>query len=337
MFGFVLGADRDAIDGVLNRDLVEPARGAVDYRCASESVIVIFATIERLGSGDGRDRLRGYVRELEASVWCLAADVSAGSRLVWYLPYLFADPGQAVASGREVYGYPKQAGVFAPDYPQALDQGGTTTVEALAIHPYDPNRKAELRPMISVERAPQLAGAQAVKGSGAGAFADLSELFAASLDVSGTLPFGPAPQASGAITPLSAPPPPPSPPGVPAWAARRVLDTLLGRSQRDDPAALIGEMADDPTLVFLKQFRDVSCPTKACYQAVVEAPLIADFASARYDALDRTLFEVTVGDWDSHPIASELGLQPATATAPQAAFRARLDFEIGLGLEVWRA
>ena len=81
---------------------------------------------------------------------------------------------------------------------------------------------------------------------------------------------------------------------------------------------LIVEMIENPTLVFLKQFRDVSCPTKACYQAIVEAPLAIHLSTASYEALDEQAFTLTVADWDSHPIASELGLLPRSPLASRA-------------------
>ena len=42
-----------------------------------------------------------------------------------------------------------------------------------------------------------------------------------------------------------------------------------------------------------------------------------------------------MADWDSHPIASDLGIAPGTGQTPQFAFRAKFDFDIQLGLEVW--
>ncbi len=332
LFGFVLDADAAAIDSLLHRDFNEPAGGAVDYRCGHSSVIVIFAAIEKLASGDPRDELRGYLSELEASVWCLAADVTAGSRLVWYLPYVFVDAGQAVASGREVYGYPKQIGLFEDDYPDKLENGGTTTVSAPAIDPYRKDEKASPRAMLSADHQP--AGAP----SGARGFPDLVELFATRLGIRKDLPFGPPPRPSGAITPVGAPAPRrAAASSVPAWAGRRVLDTLLGRGRIESADDLIGEMIESPTLVFLKQFRDVSCPTKACYQAIVEAPLAVHLATARYKALDPHAFTITVEEWASHPIASELGLLPRSPLVPELAFRAEFDFDIQLGIEVWRA
>jgi hypothetical protein len=331
LFGFVLDADADAIHLLLEHVFNEPSSGAVDYRCAHPSVIVIFAAIERLASADPRDAERGYLSELEASVWCLAADVTAGGRLLWYLPYVFVDAGQAVASGREVYGYPKQAGFFEDGYPDKLENGGTTTVSAPAIDPFGKDERATPCPMLSVDRD-QAAAELADVG-----FPHLVDVLTQGLDIPNDRPTGPPPRPSGAITPAGVPPPRRTPAfSVPAWAGRRVLDTLLGREEIDDAGGLVAEMIGNPTLVFLKQFRDVACPTKACYQAIVEAPLALHPTSASYQALDPQAFRVTVGEWASHPIASDLGLL-TSPLVPGLAFRAEIAFDIQLGHEVWRA
>ena len=331
LFGFVVDANAKAIDGLLERDFNEPAGGAVDYRCAHSSVIVIFAAIDRLASEDPRDECRGYISEREVSVWCLAADVAAGNRLLWYLPYVFVDAGQAVASGREVYGYPKQIGFFEDDYPDKLENGGKTTVCAPAIDQFGVDAKAIPLPMLSADHQP--AGGPAP----ADEFSKLRERFTTGLDINDRAPFGPGPRPSGAITPIGAPPPSRGTVSTrPAWAGRRVLDTQLGRGQIESAGALVGEMVENPTLIFLKQFRDVSCPTKACYQAIVEAPLAIHLSKATYTALHKQAFKLTVADWDSHPIASDLGLDPGELS-PELVFQAGFDFDIQLGLEVWRS
>jgi hypothetical protein len=335
VLGFVLECDPHAVDSLLQRDLVEPAGGAVDYRCAQPSMVVMFAAIERLTSAQSPDSLRGYLPELEVSVWCLAADVATGNRLVWYLPYVFVDSGQAAASGREVYGYPKQVAVFKPSNPQKLIEGGAARASGMAIKHYGEKATAELLPMISVQ-GPAADIGKAI-AAGADAFTELTDGFGLNLEVNETLPFGPGPRASAAITPVGATPPQGSPPTVPSWAVRRVLNTLFGRDLIGTPKDLIGDMVDNPTLVFLKQFRDATCPTKACYQAIVEAQLAVNPLGAGYWALDHHGFEVTIANWDSHPIATELGVATAMPLKPQAAFRAELDFDIQLGHEVWRA
>jgi hypothetical protein len=334
LYGFILDCDPSAIDELLQRDFVEPSGGAVDYRCAQPSVVILFARIDRLESGDRRDGRRGYISELEVSVWCLAADVVAGGRLLWHLPYVFVDSGQAASSGREVYGYPKQTAEFPPDFPDTLAAPGTTTVGGLAIATYGPDVEAQLHPMISVKRLAAPAGGPAAALHG---FDDVCRRFADHLGVDERLPFGPGPQPSAAITPADEPPPRARRAAPPPWAARRILDALQGRSLLDDPTGLVWEMVSNPRLMFLKQFRDVACPSKACYQAIVEAPLDVHEATAGYEPLDPGLFEVTVRDWDSHPMASELGVQRDTPLPVQVAFRAQLDFDVELGFEVWRA
>lgn len=335
IFGFVLDAEGAAVDVLLHRDLIEPAGGEVDYRCAQQSVVVTFTAIEQLASAEPPDSLRGHLPELEVAVWCLAGDAIAGGRLVWYLPYVFTDSGQTVATGREVYGYPKQIGYFASDYPGALEAGGSTVVEALAIDPFDADQPAIRRPMISVDRA---SGTQGVGrlAAGGSALADLTGHFAVDLDVSAKIPHGPKPPPSAVITPTTAPAPQASARGGP-WIVKRVLDSLQGRGLTGDPNELVLGMVANPTLVFLKQFRDVACPTKACYQAIVEAPLSVDPVGASYESLDPAMFEVSIEDWASHPIASDLGISPSTPIAPKLAFRAELNFEVQLGDEVWRA
>ena len=87
------------------------------------------------------------------SVWCLAADMNAKGRLVWYLPYIFTDSQPTVSTGREIFGYSKQLGYFDADYPTRLgDVGGTTTVSGVAIDPFGPTSGARICKMFSVTR-----------------------------------------------------------------------------------------------------------------------------------------------------------------------------------------
>jgi hypothetical protein len=116
-----------------------------------------------------------------------------------------------------------------------------------------------------------------------------------------------------------------------------MLSAVEGRTLTGNPNDLIADLVTDTTLVFLKQFRDVSCATKACYQAVIEAPLAVQPLGASYERLDPGLFELTVQSWASDPIAEELGIPAGQAIVPERAFRASFGFDILLGLEVWRA
>jgi hypothetical protein len=338
VFGFVVQADRAVVDSLLQEALVEPTRGAVDYRCANDFVMVTFTRIEELASGDPLDQQRGFMEEHEVALWCLAADVTAArGRLVWYLPYVFTDTGQTVATGREVYGYPKQIGLFDANYPDNLLNGGETTVQALAIDPFGPNKKAELRPMVSALRDPTVRRRAEPITSDRRDFSihdEFTAAFPGGLQVERGRPRVIAPRPSAVITAVDAPSPPRSTPPRP-WI-RRMAGALERIATTLEPEELIIDMIANPKLVFLKQFRDVACETKACYQAVVEAPLRVHPIGATYQPLDADTFELSLADYASHPIASDLGI-PRGPVRPVRAFRATLDFDIQLGHEVWRA
>jgi hypothetical protein len=116
-----------------------------------------------------------------------------------------------------------------------------------------------------------------------------------------------------------------------------VLGALAGRSLSVAADVLVMDLMMNPTLVFLKQFRDATCPSKACYQSVLEAPISLQLGDASYAVLDQTEFSVTVQNWASHPVATDLGLPASRALTPLRAFEARLGFDVQTGIEVWRA
>lgn len=86
--------------------------------------------------------------------------------------------------------------------------------------------------------------------------------------------------------------------------------------------------------VFLKQFRDTADGTKACYQAIVEAGSFVD-AFHGGGLLDGT-YEATIHNYDSHPLADDLGLTPGQQPL-EFPFWVNMDFTIGQGTEVWKA
>jgi uncharacterized protein with NAD-binding domain and iron-sulfur cluster len=84
------------------------------------------------------------------------------------------------------------------------------------------------------------------------------------------------------------------------------------------------------TQIFLKQFRDTADGTRACYQAVVEAPI----------QIKRISYALTERDWsfvlhplDSHPIDHELGV---TSQPAAIALDMQIDFVLENGVEVGR-
>lgn len=330
--GFVVKADQAAIDALLQHDLVAPTGGAVAYQAVHDHVIVAFTRIGELASVDATDRQRGCMSELEVSVWCLVADVHAGDRLCWYLPYVFTDSPQTMATGREVYGYPKQTGTFSGGAPLGLPPGGRAAVDALCIDPFGPYETAVSRPIIAVERSATASGPLVPMPPEATLLDEVERLFPGPLSVSATFSTGPTAAKLKITPPGQQPPSNPKPP----WAGKPPLTSFATASFGAPKPSLVASLVADPTLVFLKQFRDVTCPTKACYQAVIEAPLQLDFVGASYHAYAADDLTVEIADWASHPIARDLGTTSGAPLTVERAFRAEFGFDTLLGEELWR-
>jgi hypothetical protein len=84
------------------------------------------------------------------------------------------------------------------------------------------------------------------------------------------------------------------------------------------------------TQIFLKQFRDTADGTRACYQAVVEAPIQIKHVSY---ALTERDWSIQLHPLDSHPIDRELGV---TSQQAAIALDMQIDFVLENGYEVGR-
>jgi hypothetical protein len=94
---------------------------------------------------------------------------------------------------------------------------------------------------------------------------------------------------------------------------------------------LIGDLfAERMSQIFLKQFRDATDGKRACYQAVVEAPVHIQHVEYSLTERDWTL---TVHPLDSHPIHRELGI---TTQQAKLALDMKIDFVVENGFEVSR-
>lgn len=90
-------------------------------------------------------------------------------------------------------------------------------------------------------------------------------------------------------------------------------------------------------LIFLKQFRDAVDSSKACYQAIIEAPLrIETFRGGGKLAGE---YGLTLNPLASHPLAAVLGLQVDADGMARAlaAFWLHVDFALESGMIVWQA
>ena len=156
LYAFVLEGAFSNLQQLCDRYLNTPAQGRVHYRPAMPFVLVTFGQNPELRSQDPEQKNIGFVSENEVAIWLLTmAGHQIGpffwiDHLAWFMPYLFVDSSYAMATGREVYGYPKEWGwLDVPSKEQPLDR---LSVEADVFETFSPETPAMRKPVIMVER-----------------------------------------------------------------------------------------------------------------------------------------------------------------------------------------
>jgi len=297
----LLPADVAVLQTLCDTYLNTPANGAVDYVPFGPYILLVYAEMQ-IQSQDARDRELGWLHETEVSFWVpvwarkRVAGVTVFDHLAWFLPYLFVDNPYAIATGREVYGFPKTLGHFSP---VEQIQRPEFSVDVWGFESLGAETEGRLQPLLIVQSLASAAadGNVAVNGSTTANWT--------------------------------------------TWdAARsRLIHWLFAYwsppTTNTDAASWLNQLERMP-LVFLKQFRDAELPERACYQAIVEAPLqMQTFYGGGLAAGD---YALTLHSLASHPLADVLGLQvDANGVARAlATFWLHLDFILALGTEVWR-
>jgi len=120
-----------------------------------------------------------------------------------------------------------------------------------------------------------------------------------------------------------------------AKSAVTSLFTHAGRTALLDHLRTVGSLLIGGGLpvVFLKQFRDIGEPDRACYQAICEARIEVTDLHGMGVLGD---YAITLHDLASEAIREDLGLGPGALT-PFAATWSRYDFILHRGATLWRA
>lgn len=98
---------REVCDLLLNH----PSGGALTYRAISDKVMLAALYVDTMRSLDPVDGRKGVIREWDLGFWTAVHGGPTHDKRQWkfgWVPsFLFVDTASAMASGREVYGYPK--------------------------------------------------------------------------------------------------------------------------------------------------------------------------------------------------------------------------------------
>jgi hypothetical protein len=213
-----------------------------------------------------------YARQTEVAVMVQIRDHIGLD--YWYLPYVLNGLPAAVVSGREIYGYPKQHAVFAPDSPEPVWRSAGGVIfgphrrwqDRCAVHAYDlapktPEEKQgekddeiefALREVLAFSAGRRTS---TLRSPVVGARPPRPRPDDVVIYPGGTQDATPAPQVL-ARTSASAPVAGPEP------AAEEVAAGFLARIRSDFP------------FVFLRQFRDPEQEARASYQAMVLGRLV---------------------------------------------------------------
>lgn len=298
MQSFALRADAAALDKMCDRFLNEPGRGQTDleFRPLGDIVMLANAPMAHISVTDPIDSKKGWMRETDVAFW---VPVAGGRRqegqwraemVAWFLPYVWVDVSTAVATGREVYGFPKELSWL--ELPSGSDDSLVVQLSTMVLPTYTPETELVKKPLFRIERTGGLEAE--VKQEYPGfehAVRDLVKRL-----------YG----EDGGIE-------------VPSW---QLIVNLLENLLR-------GEMP----LVFLKEFRDITQPHKACYQRIVQAPAKLEKFTIAYPYLSS--YQVSINGYESHPIARDFGFAASpdgSATVPALlGFYMQYDFKMMLG------
>jgi hypothetical protein len=266
-----------------------------EYRPVLSHVLLVLANIGRV-SCIGASAPQGWIPEVDICTWILCGAYKRVNgeleldHLVWYVPYIWVTTADTMATGREVFGYPKAIGWA--QLPEGPDDPGPLWADALVLPTFSPDTEVVQKRLFDLARDVRV-------------------------------------------------PPDPNSPRFGAGEKRAAFEAIarklheVGEAECDwqffvkTVADLLGEHLP---MVFLKQFRDVTDPTAACYQAIIEAnATVNGFSGAGF----------LPGGWDlrmqsyaSVDMPKYLGLAPKQRV--DLGFYVYFSFSMDLGKEVWR-
>ncbi|MEH2445042.1 MAG: hypothetical protein V7K18_04465 [Nostoc sp.] len=310
MYGFVVEGSMAKLQEVCDKYLNDPNNGEIEYRPATNYLILTFNKIDSLSSIYPPDYDKGIVHEEEAIFWMLTVvgkrvgPLFIAERLAWFMPYLYVNNCPILVSGREVYGFFKQLGTFQiPDLNQEPD---LLTVDTLVFKQFSPTSQSLDARLLEIQRISRGDKHQAIKTwdtfeEAATAIASLlfnnNEILIPGLQ----LPFN-------------------------------LLEYLLNRVV---------------PLVTLKQIRDVENSKKACYQALIESPMqLQTFYGGKLFGFNGfgDQFQLKINNFASQPIVQDLGLDKGYPAGSESVnipvklgFVLHFDFTLKDGKAVWQA
>lgn len=124
---FLLQGKKANLQSLVDRLFNEPSGGVVKYEVLSDYVALMFTHVDQLTSSETS---QGWAAYGDIAMWVPVIERSGLiPELKMYPVYMIVDNGSTMATGREVYGFPKEMGWFVE--PQAPAYMGDFSVDVL--------------------------------------------------------------------------------------------------------------------------------------------------------------------------------------------------------------
>jgi hypothetical protein len=168
LYGFWAEVNRGRVAALCRKVFSDPSGGAVQCRPIGQHVMITWGVIDRVIAATPDYDKRGAVTEPQVAIWIPVAvreETSAQDRFAMFIPYIWLDNAISLATGRELFGYPKSWGW--PELPGDGRGDGPPSwkLDVFGLN-YGSDARAERHPLLEVTEASSAAGAvQADLGS----------------------------------------------------------------------------------------------------------------------------------------------------------------------------
>lgn len=161
LFSFILEADAKALTRLCDTFLNDPAREQATYVPLASCAMLAVTMIGKISCTSLPPEKQFWLPETDVAFWVPVLQgrkhggLFVAESLQWFLPYVFVDNSWAVASGREIYGFPKAMSSFVLPSPEDPDR---FCVDTLTVKTFGPEAQATWQRLFEVNRQGKPAG-----------------------------------------------------------------------------------------------------------------------------------------------------------------------------------
>ena len=348
LHGFVVKADSTLLDEVLDRYIDRPSQELglrVEVGTTFNRVLFLFVESKRFQiprfTGTGQAASQGSHHEKLFAIVVFGTRTRPDPAPVAFAPYVYATLTPGWRAEREIFGYPQQLADISIE--SATGPGMATRLKVNASAIKDFRRDAIADDMTILQIAKKPGGKERPSSDRQLATEIVAALAGSGRMGSATAP--PRPRRARAVTRWRGKfgvtaadlefftrcvreAPEPEPPDT-ADQTRRPPVTLRPEAYRPD-VDLSRALQSGLRMLFLKEFRDIVFADRACFQAIVEAPIKTRGYTPGTAWVSKD-YQLTLEKLDSAPIHRELGV-PNGKSDVELAFRIDFD-ELSIGDE----